>query len=415
MVAAPMPRRTRLRSLVGLSIQRTLGQFRHGNRKRLVLSVTGVAIAIGLMVVVTSTSLGLATETTIYGSNVDYWIVPKGGTVSTMAVAVDGPQFGAAHETTDQIAEFDGVEHVTPVSMRVIRMQVQSSGDSEYLLVIGALGQDGVSIAGLPTRNLTPGDPFYADGSYDGRWTGDLIASPAALTVLNASPSDTLIPSGQTTNRSFNIREVSSSGVDTGAGALPVVLVHLSELQALEQTPPRDTADQFIVKTSTPAVRDSLASVYPSSRVVERSGLSASTVVSSDLSLAIALTAFIVALVLGSLFVATSLALEITADRHQLATLTAIGYSAQSLTILVATQTLTVSVLGGLLGLGLALPGIVALNTLATSELGTGSIAILHPGLAVYGLVVALLIGLVCAPYLAWLAARTTTVEDLSV
>lgn len=410
-----MRRLTRLRGLVGLGIARTVGQFRHGNRNRLLLSMTGVAVAIGLMVVVTSTSLGLATQTTIYSEDVDYWIVPEQGSVSTMAVSVGGPQFGDVHETSQYLTDLQTVEYASPVSMRVVRMNARGITEPEYVLLVGVISHDGLSVAGLPAGALAPGDPYYANGSYNGPWTGDLVAAPATASILNVSEGDTLQPVGTATNRSFTVSHVARDGVQTGAGELPVALVHLSELQALEQSPPRDTADQFLVHTSSPGVRDTLASVYPESTVVERSGLSTQSVVSSDLSLAIALTAFLVALVLGTLFVATALGLEITADRAQLATLTALGYTGRSTSLLIATQTLTITTFGGILGLALGAGGIAVVNRVAADTLGTGTIAVAHPLLAPYGIAVAVAIGLIATPYLAWLARRTTTTEHLTV
>lgn len=414
MDAAVMSRFGRVPSLIGVGIQRTLGQFRHGNRSRLLLSVGGVALAIGLMVVVTSTSIGLATQTSIYSSNVDYWIVPEQGSVSTMAVSVGGPQFGDVHATSTSLQELEEVEYASPVSMRVVRMETMSGDHPEYVLVVGVLGHDGLSVAGLPAGALTPGDPYYANGSYDGPWTGDLVASSAAVSVLNASDGATLRPLGAPTNRSFTVRQVTDASLETGAGELPVVLIHLSELQHLEQSPPRDTADQFLVHTNDPGVRATLVGVYPESTVVERSGVSTQSVVSSELPLAIALTAFLVALLLGTLFVATALGLEVTADRPQLATLTALGFSSRSVGALIATQTLTITIVGGCLGVLLGGLGILLVNAVATITLGAQTIAVPHPVLIPYGVVVAIGIGLLATPYLTWLAHRTHPGEHLT-
>lgn len=410
-----MSRWVRIVGLVGLGVHRTIARFRSGDQKRLLLSITGVAIAIGLLVVVTGTSLGLAAETTIQSPDVDYWIVPESDSVSTMAVSVGGPEFGDAHPTAERIARMEGVEAATPVSMRVTRMHATGTNTSEYVLVIGVVGHEEIDVGGLPAGALTPGDPYFASGSYDGAWTGDLVASRAAADILGVQNGEAVTARGAAVSESFEVVSVVDSGVDSGAGGLPVVLVHLGELQALAGEPPRDTADQFLVQSRDAGVRDQLATVYPHSRVVERAGVNSQSVVSSELALAIALTAFIVALIIGMLFTTTALGLEVTADRASLVVLDAVGFSPRSTTVLVATQTVTVTAIGGLLGVGLGAVGIRAVNLLTVRYVTTTQLAVFHPGFLGYGIGVATLIGLLSAPYLAWIARRTTTNEHRAI
>jgi putative ABC transport system permease protein len=117
--------------------------------------------------------------------------------------------------------------------------------------------------------------------------------------------------------------------------------------------------------------------------------------------------ALLISLVVGVLFTATMMGLEITNDRQTLGTLTALGYSSRSLAVLVAAETVTLAVVGGVLGVGLGAVGIVAVNRLATSVFGVQSLAVFEPGLLVYGIGVALLIGLLATPYPIWLSRRT--------
>lgn len=409
-----MTRLCRLRRLVALGVHRTIAQLRAGDRSRLLLAATGVAIAIGLMVVVTATSLGLAAESTIYSADVDYWIVPEAASASTMAVSVGGPQFGDAHPTGEYLTGLDGVESASPIAMQVVRVDAPDADGAEYVLVVGAIGRPGLSVAGLPLDALAPGDPYYANGTYHGGWTGDLVASRAAADILDVQRGDQVSPTRAGANRSFTVRAVHDASTGTGVGDLPVVVVHLAELQALQHAPPRDTADQFLVATSDPGVRDTLAGVYPASRVVERTGVTAQSLVEADLALAMALAAFLVALVLGTLVVTTALGLAITADREALSTLAAIGYAPRSVTTLVTTQVVAVTTIGGVLGVALGGVGILAVNALVGNYVGVETVATAHPVLVPYGVGVAILVGLVSAPYLTWLARHSSGHEHLT-
>lgn len=397
--------------LVGVGLRRLAGRLRSGNRRRVLLSVTGVALAVALLVVVSGISLGLASSNTVYGSGVDYWIVPESASASTMAIDVGSAQLGAAHPTSERIAGIDGVDAVTPVRTSLVRLQAGNA--SEYVVLLGVLPQSGVSVAGLSTAHLTPGDPYYANGSYDGEWTGELVLSEGAAGLLNATNGSAVGVAGEA-NASFTVVDVQRASTASGAGQLPVGVVHLAESQAFTGGTASDTADQFVVATDTPAVKDDLAAVYPQSRVVASGGGGLSAIGTSKLALAIAVTAFVVAVVVGTLFVATALGLEVAADRATYATLLAIGLRTRSLAVVVATQAVAVTLIGGVLGLVLGGGGVVAANALARRYLTESAIAAYPPAFLPYGLGTAVAVGLLATPYLVWLVTRTDVLDHLA-
>lgn len=412
-------RSNRLLGLLGLGGRRVFARLRHGNSRRLILSITGVALAIALMVVVSGVSVGLASQSTVYGANVDYWIVPETASASTMAVSVGGPQFGSVHATSEQINSFEGVEHASPVRMEVLR--VHHANQSEYVLFVGVIAKSPLSVAGVNASSLSPGDPHYANGTYDGPWTGEAVLSAGAAELLNASVSERLTiangsVSGQATQTSFTVHDVRTDSADTGAGSLPIAVVHLSELQSLTGGASGDTADQILVQTDNAGIKDRLAAIYPHSMVITGSGTSLQQLSSTDLALAVGITALLVALIVGTLFVGTAMGLEVTADREQFATLAAVGLPKRSRMLLVAVETITVTITGGLVGVALGYGGIWLTNRIAAALLpiNGGTLAVFHPALAGYGLGVSLLIGLLAAPYLLWLTNQTSILEQLS-
>jgi putative ABC transport system permease protein len=206
---------------------------------------------------------------------------------------------------------------------------------------------------------------------------------------------------------------VADGGGETGVGQLPIGVIHLSELQALTGSDGADQADQFLVSAASPAVESKLEGVYPRSMVLSRGEVTAQSM-GREVPLAMSLAAVLVALIVGTLFVATTMGLEIAADRRQYALLEALGLPFRSRALVVTSQTLVVTLLGGLVGVGLGAAGIVLTNELAAWQFGTGPIAHFRPILLAYGLGTAGLMGLLAAPYLLWLTARTNLLRELA-
>jgi putative ABC transport system permease protein len=371
----------------------------------------GVALAVALMVSVTGVAVGLASGSTVQGDGVDYWIVPEGGSVSSVAVGVEGPRLGAVHKTTERIQRDERVTFATPVQIQILRLNANNT--SEYVLAAGIIPPSGKqTLLGLPTEALTPGDPHYAAGAYDGTWTGEAVVSSAAAEILNIGVGDELSPAA--TNRSFTAVAVADSDVSTGLGPVPVMLVHLSELQTLTGTQAGDQADQILVSTNNPGVESKLEGIYPRTDVVTRSGVGGERLSTSSLPLAVAVAALLAALCIGALFVATLMGLDVIDNRATIAAQGAMGFSQWSQTLLVTSQVLTIAGLGGIAGTLLGLAGIAGINWGSDALLGVGTVAQFHPLLLAYGPVVAICIGLFAAPYPAWLARRTDIVEVLS-
>lgn len=399
-------------SIAGLGFRRTLGKATGGGSNRLLLSITGVAVAIMLLITVSGVALGMASQNAVQSDDVDYWVVPEGGNLNTIAVSTGGPQLGDTHRLTDRLQSDTRVEYATPVLLQVVPVQSSTRNDPEYVLFIGVIVPETSQpvIAGQPTDALQAGDPYFANGTYNGTWTGEAVINPAAADVLNVSAADPIEPV-ESTPESLHVQSVSDEEFQTGVGVAPIALVHLSELQAMSGSTTDDAADQLLVSTNDPSVRNELASLYPNTTVVTRTGIATQQVSTSSLPVAMAVAALVIAVLIGVLFTATMMGLEVTHDRSALATLTALGYSERSLAVLVVTETMSLAVLGGLLGVGLGVAGILITNAAVAATLDVPSLAVLHPALFGYGFGVALCIGIVAAPYPIWLSRRAEPLE----
>jgi len=212
---------------------------------------------------------------------------------------------------------------------------------------------------------------------------------------------------------SFTVEATSDEQLTTGIGVSPVALVHLSELQALTETTTDDPADQLLVSTNDASVAQRLEGLYPNTVVVTRTGIATQQVSSSSLPLAMGVAAFIIALVVGVLFTATMMGLEVTNDRRAFGTLTALGYSTRTLTVLVAVETLWLALVGGVLGVIGGSLALIGINAVAGELFGVSSLAVFDPLLVVYGLAVAVVIGLLAVPYPIWVSRRTDPLEVL--
>lgn len=397
-------------ALCQLGVVQTLGRFRTADRRRLVMTTLGVALAVALMVSVTGVAVGLASGSTVQGEGVDYWIVPEGGSVSSIAVSVEGPRLGAVHSTTATITADERVTFATPVQLQIMR--VQHGNTSEYVLFAGIIVPNSTQeVLGLPTASLTAGDPHYAGGTYDGPWTGEAVLSQAAADILGVEAGTTLELAG--TNRSVTVTTVAQGDVSSGVGPIPVALVHLSELQTITGTADGDQADQILVSTNDPSVKSMLATVYPRTEVLTKSGVGGADLSSSSLPLAVAVAALLAAVGIGVLFVATLMGLDIIDNRATVAAQGAMGFSRRSQTLIIAAQVLTIAGLGGAVGTLLGLGGIAAINAGSAELLGVDGVAQFHPLLLAYGPVVAIGIGVLATPYPAWLATRTNVLEVL--
>ncbi|ELZ55712.1 MULTISPECIES: FtsX-like permease family protein [unclassified Haloferax] len=409
-----MARRHRLFGVVGLAGRRVLGRLRTTSSKQVLLSVIGVALAVTLMTTVSGIALGLGAENAIQSEGVDYWVVPEASTASSVAVSVGSPQLGDTHAITDRLARDERVDYATPVQTQLVTLTPAGGSTDEYVLAAGIIPpEEPTSVVGVSTEALTPGDPHYANGSYDGPRTGELVLNDAAAELLGVSAGDEVTASVGGSRAEFTVADVREGSLSSGVGPVPVALVHLSELQTMTGSTEGDLADQLLVSTDSAGVRSDIEALYPRTSVVTQTGLAVRGASTSSLPLAMAAVSLVVAVLVGVLFVATMMGLEVNADRRNLAVLSAMGYRTSSQMLLVVAETVVVATVGGVVGVVAGIGGIHLTNAITRELLGV-QVALFDPVLVGYSVAVAALIGLVSSVYPAWLTWRTPTLEAMS-
>ncbi len=404
--------------VIGLSLRRIVADLRRPGLSRLTVSVAVIAVAIAVFVVVAGTSLGLASQPAIDDAESEYWIAPESADTVTTVTAADGPQLGNVHEQSAELESSDKIDRATPVLVEVLEFRTDFDAEAEYLMAVGVVSSDDEqAVGGITTEGLAPGDPYYADGGYDGEFTGDVVLSPAGAQVLDAEPGEGLLitrPGPGAVDQSFSVTRVSEQEARTVQGEVPVAVFQLSELQEFTGAASGDQADQILVDANSDAAVPIMEDAYPHATVVERGTPSGERLLDAEVPLAMAVSALLITLVVTTLVIATATGIEVEADRRQLAVLSALGLSSRSTTGLVLTRTITLAAIGGVVGALVGALGIVLVNTLVESYLGVQAFALLSWQVAGYGVIVAILSGMLAAPYPVFLARRTVLLGELT-
>ena len=189
--------------------------------------------------------------------------------------------------------------------------------------------------------------------------------------------------------------------------------MQLSELQAITGGDVNDEAGQIVVSSTDPNTESMLTDIYPRSDVSTRAGLNAQAVFEEELPLALSVTAAIIAVVIGTLFIMTTTGLSVASDRGKLATLAAIGISGRTRFRLLASEVLTITAIGGVVGVILGLGGIRVTNIVAQRTLTSGDVASTEPVVIAFGFVISGVIGLLVLPYLALLLRRVGRAREV--
>lgn len=340
-------------ALISVSLRRTYVRATQTAPGRTWFSVGGVALAVGLMVIVTGIGVGIATQSTVYSDNVDYWITPETDGSSSALVDTDSTQFGSVHPTAAQLSEDDRIEYASPILTQPIRVRT-GNGNAENVLAVGVIVRPQFSrVGGVTTDGLEYGDPYYETNE----WTGQVVLSAGAAELLSASEGDELQVTrpSSASNREFSVTTVDPG--NTSGSQFPIAVMQLSELQTITGADANDAADQIVVSSTDPNIGSMLSDIYPRSEVSTRAGLNTQAVFEEELPLALSVTAAIIAIVIGTLFVMTTTGLSVASDRGRLATLAAIGVSRRTRFRLLASEMLTITLIGGILGITLGWGG----------------------------------------------------------
>ena len=402
----------------GFAVGRLLRRTWRTAPRQILAILAIVALAITLLLVVTGISLELADDRGVETDGADYRIVPEEGSSLSAVIDVEGPRLGDVHERTVELESHGGVAHATPVFVDVVRLRAPDSDDPVAVVAIGVVpDDDGPTIAGLETSALGPGDPHYANGSYDGEYTGDLLLSRGAADQLNASVGDrVLLQSGRTGTFSDDhaVTEIEEASAQTVGSGFPIAVFRLSELQSISGAADGDLADQVVVRTDGESdVRTHLEATFDEATVTEADDDGLETVRNDEMATALSLSAAVVGIGLCVLFVTTTMGLAIEGDRRTLAVLAALGFAERARFGIVAVTILSLTLAGAAVGLVLAVIGVAIANAAAQATVTNAPIASIGVWAVPYAAGVAVVSGALAVPYPLVIAARTDVLDEL--
>jgi len=407
-------------AIVRFAIYRLAARTRRTASRQLLATLLLVALAITLMIIVSGVSLALADESAVDSEEADLRIVPPDHSSLTTVVEAEPPRMSDVHARTETIESHEQVSDATPVLLSRVRLRAPESGKPVAVLAIGVEpGPRSPTVAGLKPSSLGPGDPRYANGSYDGEFTGDVVLSAAAAEQLNASVDDPLLLQSGTTgpvDEEFSVTAIDRTA-RTSSG-FPIAVFRLSELQEISGAAEDDRANQILVQTSSGSgsVQRDLESMDENTTVVTGGGIASDvrSLQGDTLAMGVSVTATLVGIVLCSLVVATTMGLVINADRQQLAVLETVGFDRRAQLAIVSVTVLGLVIAGAAIGIVLGAIGTMLTNAVAQATVTEVPIAKLGLWTVPYGFGVAILAGIVAAPYPLAIAARTSVVEELN-
>ncbi|MCE8429708.1 MAG: FtsX-like permease family protein [Candidatus Methanoperedens sp.] len=173
----------------------------------------------------------------------------------------------------------------------------------------------------------------------------------------------------------------------------PVAILHLSELQALTGNLIGDRANLILAQGN--GLQGLLQSHFPDAIVLSESEFYARSITEDKRILATSVAVIIVVLVMGILFISSSMIFSVNEKQKEFAIMRAMGISDRSIMKIVLYESIMISVVGGFTGLILGYLGKYILNSAAVSSFQVNVISSTNPYILLIAFVTALLAGVI--------------------
>ncbi|WP_241434677.1 ABC transporter permease [Natrialba asiatica] len=438
--------RTRWVGLGRLAVTRLWKRTTKTTSRRVIATISAVALTIALLVVVTGVALALADGGTTTENDADVQVTPESTDLLSSINGVEGARLGEANERAASIRAGEGVDHATPVLTEPMRLERAGEGgttvtesnetdanatdnrtatDPQTILLVGVTpDEEPRTVAGLPTNELAAESNAAADDTVT---TGtnataapgqrELVLSTTAAERLGVTAGDELAVSSsqfEATDTPPPTVTVTAVAETSGDDETPVALGHLRALQTLSGASEGELADRVLVWGESDAAADEAAAAYPDATVETPDRTDPSLLFDDGLAFVTSVLALVVGVAICAAFVATTAGMTVNEDRRMLAVLESVGFPTHSRLAIVAISTQALTLCGALLGGVLGFVGIHALNAVASGTIAPGAIAETHPLFLPYALVIACVAGLIAIPYPLVIAARTSVLAEVS-
>ncbi|WP_277543744.1 ABC transporter permease [Haloarcula laminariae] len=361
---------SRIRGLVAIAV----AQLRH-ERLRSVLAMLGVAMAVLASVMLVSTGIGVLEtgQQKFDQSGRDLWVT--GGPVELQPGSVGGFQNSLIDAHTIE-REFEAREDVETANPLIFQTVYISTNQSEFETVVGVgAGSRGPSLSFSEGGGIEEGDTHYANGTYDGPMQYEVIIDERTARQYDLSVGDSVYLGGTLASASQNEFTVVgiSSTYSSFVGA-PTVVMPPSEIQEITGTTASDRATMMSVQVAdgydVEETGERLQQEYPEYTVRTNQEQLQATLQEQAVVLASGTGLVVMAVVAGILLLLNLQLSFVYRHRETFGALRAIGTSTRSLVVVVLANTLAIGLIGGLVGVGLAVPSIWAVNAVAATVSG---------------------------------------------
>lgn len=355
-----------------------LGQLRAAPG-RTALAVLGVALAVLAVTLLVGVGAGVAETgaTKLDQSGRDLWI--SGGPLEIAPGTVGGVRNPVvdSHDLAADVESHEDVATAVPLAVHVTYV----GDDPQSLEPVLAVGTPGLGSA----ISVTEGEGFtgpsthYANGTYEGPKTREMVVGPRIAERFDVGVNDTLHVGGTVSGAAE--REYVVVGVSptfskfTGS---PTVTLRLSELQTMAGSAGEDRASIVAVNlrdgADAQAVESELQRAHPEYEVRTNREQFVATLRNQAVIVAGGLSVVGVGLVAGALFALSMLRSLLASQRQSFSVLRAVGVSQGTLSAVALVQTAVVAVLGTALGLAATYPLATGLDALVADVTGFGGL-----------------------------------------
>ena len=387
------------------------------NRLRTILAISGIVLAVLSTTLLAGVGAGvLATgESQFASADRDLWVSSGAVGLSASSGGFENTLYDA-HTVGQEMEQIEGVRGAVPLGFQTVYM---SDSGNEFTTMIGSGVTSGNALSVSQGESFPRIDQHYADGSYNGSMTHEVVVDSETASQLDVGVGDTLFIGGtlaSARNNEFTIVGISDT-FSTFLGA-PTVTMPLSELQTITGATRTDSAT-FISVTATDSadvgvVQQRLQSEYPEYTVRNNQQQLESVLQNQALVLAGAVTLVVLAFVAGLTLTTNLLGLIVYQQRSTLAALQAVGLSQWTLITLISGQGLVLGICGGLVGVGLTLPAANVLNQLGAMLVGFEGLVQVPTNVLIVGFAIATIVGTLSAAVVAWRVSRLETLEALA-
>ncbi len=375
-------------------------------RTRTLLTILGVAVAITFTVGLLSITEGIMNSfnQTTRERKEDIYVLPRqaGGSTSPLLEST-GAAFSQAY--VNDILNIDNVKAVYPIYTRTIYL-----GDAPDSMMGNFVVLNGVTPQFLPdlrpSLELEDGE-LFKEGDEGPILVGAAVAKAQGLKV------------GDTFPLGVEGREIKIVGILKSTGGFEDMIAYapLQDVQLALNEPGRITSAAVTVKdrNKTEETAGAITALHPED-IVGRTTEELAGVVRNLLSMAraIHLSVASIALLIGVLFILSTMLMAVSERTKEIGTMRAMGVRRATIFRLIITESLITCIIAG----GLGCLGGVGLSKVITWAIhrfaGVAFLqAVVSPGIFGAGLLIAVLIGVLAGLYPAWRISKINIVEAL--